>query len=316
MRLGSVIKRLIELLALLLIITLICFAMMRLAGSDVIIQKMALSGVALAPEVVAQAREQLGLDAPFFIQYWRWLSGVLVGDMGVSYISMRPVLDTFLEKLPATLLLAAMSLGLSVTVAMPLGLLSAVYHNRWIDHAVRCLSFLGNSLPNFFVALLLMYFLAIKAGWLPVLSNEVTPTSALLPTLTLSCAIIAKYIRQVRATVLDELAKEYVQVARSRGIPFRKILLHNVIPVVCVPILTIVSLSFASLLGGTAIVESIFLWDGIGKLAVDSIRMRDYPMVQAYVMWMAVLYVTINTFTDLAYQYFEGHRRTCLQGVP
>lgn len=313
---GLALKRLLELLFLLLIITLICFAMMRLAGSDVIVQKMAVSGVALAPEVVAQAREQLGLDAPFLTQYWRWLSGVLVGDMGVSYISMRPVFETFMEKLPATLLLAVMSLAVSVAVAVPLGVLGAVYHNRWIDDVVRSLSFLGNSLPNFFVALLLMYFLAIRADWLPVLSNNITPSSALLPTLTLSCAIIAKYIRQVRAVVLDELAKEYVQVARSRGIAFWKILLHNVIPIVCVPILTIVSLSFASLLGGTAIIESIFLWDGIGKLAVDAIRMRDYPMVQAYVMWMAVLYVGINTLTDLAYQYLEGRKRAFRRGAP
>lgn len=272
-------------------------------------QKMEATGMVASPEVLAAMRRELGLDKPFLEQYFTWLGNLLQGEMGVSYLTGLDVFDTFLSKLPATLLLMVLAVGLTVVISIPLGVLAAVRKDRWTDRLVRAASFIGNSSPNFFTALLLMYVFAIRLGWLPVLSQGVNPAAAALPTLTLAIAMSAKYLRQVRATVLDELGKPYVEGARARGVPFTRTLVFSVMRACLVTILTLLSLSIGSLLGGTAIVESIFLWDGVGKLAVDAIRMRDYPMIQAYVMWMAVIYVLVNLVADLSYRLLDPRIR-------
>ena len=302
-------KRLLQLIPILLAITFLSFAMMRLAGSDAVLQKMENTGMVLSQDVIDAARAELGLDKPFLTQYFVWLGNLLQGDMGVSYISGRAVLPTFLSKLPATLLLTAVSLAMTVAVSIPLGVLAAVRQNRLTDALIRAASFVGNSLPNFFVALLLMYVFAIRLGWLPVISREVTLPNVLLPALTLAIAMSAKYLRQVRAAVLDELSRDYVVGARARGVPFRVTLTKSVLRACMTTILTLLALSIGSLLGGTAIVESIFMWDGVGKLAVDAINMRDYPMIQAYVMWMAIIYVFVNLAADLSYRALDPRIR-------
>ena len=302
-------KRLLQLIPILLAITFLSFAMMRLAGSDAVLQKMENTGMVLSQDVIDAARAELGLDKPFLTQYFVWLGNLLQGDMGVSYISGRAVLPTFLSKLPATLLLTAVSLAMTVAVSIPLGVLAAVRQNRLTDALIRAASFVGNSLPNFFVALLLMYVFAIRLGWLPAISREVTLPNVLLPALTLAIAMSAKYLRQVRAAVLDELSRDYVMGARARGVPFRVTLTKSVLRACMTTILTHLALSIGSLLGGTAIVESIFMWDGVGKLAVDAINMRDYPMIQAYVMWMAIIYVFVNLAADLSYRALDPRIR-------
>ena len=302
-------KRLLQLIPILLAITFLSFAMMRLAGSDAVLQKMENTGMVLSQDVIDAARAELGLDKPFLTQYFVWLGNLLQGDMGVSYISGRAVLPTFLSKLPATLLLAAVSLAMTVAVSIPLGVLAAVRQNRLTDALIRAASFVGNSLPNFFVALLLMYVFAIRLGWLPVISREVTLPNVLLPALTLAIAMSAKYLRQVRAAVLDELSRDYVMGARARGVPFRVTLTKSVLRACMTTILTLLALSIGSLLGGTAIVDSMFMWDGVGKMAVDAINMRDYPMIQAYVMWMAIIYVFVNLAADLSYRALDPRIR-------
>ena len=304
-----VFSRLLQLIPILFVITLLSFAMMRLAGSDVVLQAMERTGMAASDAVVAAARAELGLDKPFLTQYFTWLGKLLHGDMGRSYVSGRPVFETFIAKLPATLLLTGVSVGLTLLVSLPLGIFSAVNQNRWGDWVIRSLSFVGNSIPNFFAALLLLYIFAIQLQWLPVISRQLTVESVILPASTLALAMSAKYIRQVRATVLDELSKDYVLAARARGIPFAATLIFSVLRSSLVTIITLLMLSIGSLLGGTAIVESIFMWDGVGKLAVDAINMRDYPMIQAYVMWMAIIYVCVNLMTDLSYQWLDPRIR-------
>lgn len=302
-------KRILQLIPILLAITFLSFAMMRLAGSDAVMQKMENTGVTLSQEAMDAARKELGLDQPFLTQYARWLGGVLRGDMGKSYLSGEEVFSVFLSKLPATLLLAACSVFLTICISIPLGILGAVKQNSFADQIVRWLSFLGNSLPNFFVALLLMYFFALRWPLFPVISRQTDLQSVALPAFTLAIAMSSKYIRQVRAAVLDELGKSYVTGARARGVAFHAILLKSVLRCALVTLLTLLTLSIGSLLGGTAVVESIFLWDGVGKLAADAIQMRDYPMIQAYVMWMAILYVGINLITDLCYRLLDPRIR-------
>lgn len=302
-------KRLLQLLPILLVITFLSFGMMRLAGSDAVLQKMENTGMVVSQEVLEKARAELGLNKPFLTQYFVWLGNLLRGDMGTSYISDKEVFPAFVSKLPATLLLAGVSLLLTVVISIPLGILAAVKQNRFTDYLIRVASFLGNSMPNFFVALLLMYFLAIRLKWFPVIANGVTIQNVALPAFTLAIAMSAKYLRQVRAAVLDELSKDYVIGAQARGIKFSVTLWKSVLRSCLVTILTLLTLSAGSLLGGTAIVESIFMWDGVGKLAVDAINMRDYPMIQAYVMWMAVIYVCVNLITDLSYRMLDPRIR-------
>lgn len=304
-----VLKRFLQLIPILLVITFLSFGMMRLAGSDAVLQEMENTGMVVSQEVIDNARAELGLDQPFLTQYFVWLGNLLTGDMGTSYISGKEVLPTFLSKLPATLLLTAVSIFLTIVISIPLGILAAVKQNRFTDYLIRVCSFLGNSMPNFFVALLLMYFLSIRMPIFPVIANGLSIQSVALPSLTLAIAMSVKYLRQVRAAVLDELSKDYVVGAQARGIRFSVTLWKSVLRACLVTILTLLTLSIGSLLGGTAIVESIFLWDGVGKLAVDAINMRDYPMIQAYVMWMAIIYVCVNLITDLSYRFLDPRIR-------
>ena len=302
-------KRLLQLIPILLAITFLSYGMMRIAGSDVVEQKMENTSGTVSQEMIDNARAELGLDKPFVVQYFTWLGNLLRGDMGTSYVSNKPVFSTFVSKLPATLLLTAVSILLTVLISIPLGIWSAVKQNTATDYVIRTASFIGNSLPNFFVSLLLMYFFAIRLGWFPVISGGVSLQSVALPALTLAIAMLAKYLRQVRATVLDELEKDYVLGARARGVKFSTTLIRSVMKASLVTIITLLTLSIGSLLGGTAIVESIFMWDGVGKLAVDAINMRDYPIIQAYVMWMAIIYVVVNLITDLSYHFLDPRIR-------
>ncbi len=303
-----VLKRLLQLIPVLIGITFLSFAMMRIAGSDAITELYGDKG-AVAQEIIDAKRAELGLDKPFLTQYVSWVNGILHGDMGVSYVSGRNVFDTFISKLPATLLLTALSVLLTIVISIPLGILAALKHDKFTDYLLRFLSFIGNSLPNFFVALLLMELFAIKLNILPVISSDISLKSAIMPTLTLAIAMSAKYMRQVRATVLEELNKDYVTGAKARGIRDSVLLWRSVLKSSMLTIITLLALSIGNLLGGTAIIESIFMWDGVGKLAVDAITMRDYPMIQAYVVWMAIIYVMVNLITDLLYHSLDPRIR-------
>ena len=304
-----VFKRLLQLIPVLIGITFLSFAMMRLAGGDAVTYMYENAGTAVSQEVIDKTRAEYGLDQPFLVQYGKWFAGMVTGDMGVSYVSKKDVYDTFVEKLPATLLLTVSSVLLTMIISIPLGILSAVKHNRWSDYVIRFVSFIGNSMPNFFAALVLMYFFSIKLGWLPVITTDNIALSLVLPTLTLAIAMASKYTRQVRAAVLEELNKDYVAGARARGVRGSVIVWRNVMKSSMLTIITLLSLSIGSLLGGTTIVETIFMWDGVGKMAVDAITMRDYPIVQAYVAWMAIIYVVVNLITDILYHYMDPRVR-------
>ena len=304
-----VLHRILQLIPILIGITFLSFAMMRLAGSDAVQELYSSQGAAASREIIDQARARLGLDKPFLVQYLTWLAGLITGNMGVSYVTGRDVFATFISKLPATLLLTFLSILLTVIISIPLGVLAAVRRDRIVDYLLRFLSFIGNALPNFFVALLMMQLLSIKLGWLPVISDGTGIRSAIMPTLTLAIAMSAKYMRQVRAAVLDELNKDYVTGAKARGVRSHVILWGSVIRCAMLTIVTLLALSLGSLLGGTAIIETIFMWDGVGKLAVDAITMRDYPLIQAYVVWMAVIYVLVNLITDLLYHALDPRIR-------
>lgn len=294
-------RRVLQLIPVLLGITLLSFFLLHTSSVTAIDMKEANTGGVLSEAERTAMEAELGLDQPLWKQYGTWLVQVLHGDFGISYISGKPVGSTFLSKLPATLELTVCSLLLTILLSIPLGVAAAVKKDSWLDRVIRFFSFIGNSLPNFFVALLLLYVFAVKLQWLPVLGSSQGWKGILLPSLTLAIAMAAKYTRQIRAAVLEELQKEYVTGARARGITEKKILYKSVLRSAMLAIVTLLGLSIGSLLGGTAIVETIFSWDGVGKMAIDAITMRDYPVMQAYVIWMALIYMVINLGTDLLY---------------
>lgn len=290
---------------------------MYLAGGDAVTATLENQGVAVSQEIIDAKKHELGLDKPFIEQYGTWLVGLMTGDMGVSYVSDKEVFATFTSKLPATIVLTIVSVLLTIVISVPLGILAAVKQNRFTDYLIRVLSFIGNSLPNFFVALLLILVFSVCLGRFPVVSSSIGKTGlaslsiqgTILPAFTLAIAMSSKYTRQIRATVLEELNKPYVIGARARGISERTILIKHVLKSCMIMIVTLLALSIGDLLGGTAIVETIFQWDGVGKLAVDSITMRDYPLIQAYVVWMAIIYVMVNLVADLVYHRLDPRVR-------
>ena len=306
---NYVIRRFLQLIPILFGITFLSFLLMYLAGSDAVTEMYSNRGAEVAQEIIDERKAALGLNLPFFQQYLNWLGAMLQGNMGISYVTGEDVLTAFMRKLPATLLLTGSAVAVTVLISLPCGILAAVRHDRPVDLLLRFGSFLGNAMPNFFVAMLLMEFLGIQLGILPVIASGTDIESAIMPTLTLAIAMSAKYLRQVRSAVLEELNKEYVQGARARGVSANVILWKNVMKAAMLNIMTLLALSIGSLLGGTAIIESIFMWDGVGKLAVDAINMRDYPLIQAYVMWMAIIYVFVNLTADLLYHYFDPRIR-------
>jgi peptide/nickel transport system permease protein len=308
-----IVHRLLHLIPIILGITFLSFALMQTAAGDAVDALYDNAPGGVSEQIKAEKRAELGLDKPFLIQYFNWLKGVVSGDMGISYISNKRVFETFMSKLPATIYLTLTSIVLTIFISIPLGIFAAVNRNRFIDYFIRFISFAGNAMPGFFVSLLLIYFFALKLNVFPVIGNDEGWKSIVLPASTLAIAMSSKYTRQVRATVLEELNKDYVMGARARGVREFVIFYSSILKTAMLTIITLLSLSIGSLLGGTAIIETIFMWDGVGKLAVDSITMRDYPMIQAYVIWMALIYVAVNLITDILYHYLDPRIRI-LQG--
>ena len=212
------------------------------------------------------------------------------------------------RKLPMTLKLAGVSLIVVIVFSFPLGILSAVKKNKVADYMIRFLSFFGVSMPNFWLALLLMYIFAVRLGWFKVVSTN-SVQGMILPVATLTIPMISSYARQIRAALLEELNANYVIGARARGIPERRIIWGHVLPNAILPIVTLLGLSVGHLLGGAAIIETIFSWQGIGNMVVEAIRVRDYPLIQGYVIWMAIIYVTVNLIVDIAYRLLDPQIR-------
>lgn len=292
-------KRLLRLIPVFLGVTILAFLLTGLSSVDAVDLKESSSGGVMSEAEKEALREELGLNEPKAVQYLQWLKNALRGDFGESYVSGKPVLVSFCEKLPATIALAALALAMTVCFSFPLGILSAKYQNMWADRSISLFCFAGNSFPGFFTALLLLYFFSLKWNLFPVLSMGKGWKSCVLPAATLAVSMTAKYTRQVRSAVLAELEQEYVAGARARGLSENRILFGNILKSVLLRMVTLLFLSAGSLLGGTAIVETIFMWNGVGKMAVDAVSMYDIPVIQAYLVWMAAIYLLLHLIADL-----------------
>lgn len=257
------------------------------------------------PELLAKTRAELGLDKPFIIQYGSWLLKFCKGDLGYSYSMKVPVATKLFSSFITTLKLTLSSLILMTLISIPCGFLSAVKRNKLADYLIRIFTFIGISIPSFWLGLIFLRFFGVKLGWITVSGGTDDLKSLILPTITLALSMSAKYTRQVRTTVLDELQNEYVTGARIRGIKESTILMKNVLPNVMLPLVTLLGLSLGSLLSGTAVVEIVYNWPGMGNMAVKAISTHDYPLIQGYVLLIALFYMGINLIVDYSYKYLD-----------
>lgn len=306
--LQSVLKKIGSFLIILLGITFLSFLLSYLSPSDPVEIMMKKKGNMVSEEVIEQKREELGLNQPLVVQYVNWLKGIVKGDFGTSYKSNKPVLQEIQKCLPYTIKLTLLSMFLTIVISTPLGVLCARYKDGWLDNLMRFVTYLFSSLPSFFLALVLMYCFALKLKWFPVIAKGSTG-GIVMPALVLSLTLAAWYIRQVRAIVLGELEKEYIDGLLARGVSETKIMFGHVLRNCLMPLVTLVGISFGTMLGGSTIVESIFTWPGVGKMAVDSITSRDYPVIQGYVVWMALIFLFINALVEISYSLLDPRLR-------
>ncbi len=305
--------RLAHIFLVLLGVSFLSFLLMYVSPGDPVRAMYAVSGSIPSEEVLEQTREELGLNDPFFIQYGNWISNCLRGDFGTSYSKGEAVATLLMERVMPTIQLALLSLVIMVLVAVPIGVYSALRQNSILDYLLRGTTFISISMPNFWVGLLLLYVVAMKLGWLPVVSNKMNFQRLILPAVTLAIAMAGKYARQVRAAILEELRQDYVAGARARGLSERCVLWCHVLPNAVLPLITMLGLSLGSLLGGTAVVEVIFSYPALGSLAISAITSRDYPLIQGYVLWIALIYMAVNLVVDLSYNRLDPRLRKELQ---
>ena len=310
MTLSDLVRRCAQVIPVFFGITVLSFTLIHLAPSDPVSVRLSLGGIAVDPVTAAQMRTEMGLDRPLPIQYGDWLMRFLHGDMGISYRSDRPVAAMLLQALPYTLAIAASAMLLTLLISLPLGIAIAAYRNSALDCIVRFLTFIGNAVPSFIVGILLMFLFSYQLGWIPVLAGN-SPVGMVLPTAALALIMSARYIRQIRAATLDELAKDYIIGLRAQGITERRILFGNVLKNIMGIVITLTAISVGSLLGGVVIIETLFNRPGVGSLLMTAINSRDYPVIQAAVVWMVLAYFVVNLLADLSYRRFNPRVMGC-----
>ena len=306
---NQIVSRLLQMLIVLIGISFITFLLTYLSPGDPARNVYTHSGIMPTTEMIEEMRVTLGLDKPFFTQYVDWVLNCLQGNFGESFMLKKPVAELLLDRLWPTLKLTLAATVLMLLFSVPLGVLSAVHHNKPIDYFVRAVTFFGVSIPNFWLGLMLILIFCVKMRLLPVVSSGGDFESLILPAVTLAVAMTAKYTRQVRTAVLEELHADYVVGARARGVSESQILWRNVLPNSLLPLITMLGLSIGSLLGGTSVVEIIYSYPGLGNLAVAAIMSADYFLVQGYVLWVSVIYMMINLIVDISYNYIDPRMR-------
>ncbi len=290
-------RRLALTIPVLLGVATLVFALIHLIPGD---PAQAMLGEEASEEDVQALRVRLGLDQPLLQQYGGFLRGAVRGDLGRSLRTDEPVTQAILDRLPATLELAAAAMIVSIGVALPLGIIAAVGRGTFVDHAATTLALTGVSIPNFWLGPLLALVFAVELGWLPV-SGRGTVGHLILPAISLGAALAAILARMTRASLLEELREPYVQAARARGVSRTRAVLRHAFRNSLIPVVTLIGLQFGAVLTGAVITETIFAWPGIGRLLIQSIGFRDYPLVQGCILFIAVTYVGMNLLTDLVY---------------
>ena len=286
-----VIGRLLFLIPIMLILSFFVFALTYLSPLDPVTLKYQRMGETPDQALIEKEKEAMGLNDPFLVQYGRWLGNALRGDLGESYKTGKPVWKTMSERIPNTLKLTGATLLLTVLLAVPLGVLSAVNQNRFVDYLIRFVSFFG-----------------VKLKLLPVMGSG-DFKHLILPSVTLAFWMVSLYVRRVRGSMLEEMNKDYLNGGLARGLPKRQIIFTQILPNSLLSVITMFGMSIGGLMGGATIIETIFEWKGVGKMAVDAIALKDFPVIQCYILWMALIYVLINLIVDLLYRFLDPRIR-------
>lgn len=295
--LGYTIKRILQVIPVLLIISFICFMMIRLVPGDPVANML---GVNASKEAIASQRAELGLDKPLLTQYGDFLVKALQGDLGKSITTRRPVIDEIAQRYPATLKLALGATVFAAVVGITFGVLSAVKQNKLTDNVIMVFSLLSVSTPSFFLALVMMLLFSIHLGWLPSMGLR-TPLHYVLPIITLGMQSVGLIARTTRSSMLEVLRQDYIRTSRSRGISQAVIVMRHAFKNALIPVVTVVGLRFGGLLAGSMLVEAVFSVPGIGRFMVDGVLKRDYPVVQGTVLVLATTFVLVNLAVDLIY---------------
>ncbi len=297
-------RRIIYLFIIMFGISILTFSLTSLLPSDPITMQYVSMGVQVDKEIIEKKKEEMGLNDPFLTQYARWVKNICHGDFGYSIRFSMPVKDKLSIHIANTMKLTLAAVIITIVVSLPLGILSAIYQNRWVDYLIRFISFIGVSMPAFWLGMLLIYYFSIKHKILPTMGMK-GMKYIILPSVTLSVWFIAIYIRRIRTSILEEMNKNYVVGLLAKGINEWQILLKHVLPNSLLPIITSFGMSVGTMMGGTIVIETIFEWQGVGRIVMEAITNRDYALVQGYVLWMAFIFVLINLLVDISYHYIN-----------
>lgn len=292
-----VIKRLLMLIPVTILTSFIVFFIINLAPGDVVAQ---LTGGDATPEEVAEIRADLGLDQPIIVRYLKYLSGLVRGDLGKSYLNGRSVFDAYMEKLPATLKLALASIFVSIIISIPLGISSAVHHGSIRDNVGMVAALLGLSMPNFWLGLLLIIAFSLNLGWLPSGGAEGFQ-SIILPAITVGTGLTAMLTRTTRSSMLDVIRQDYLRMARAKGVPEKVVIRKHALRNALIPVITVIGTQLGSCLGGAILTETVFAWPGVGRLILDAVNSRDIPMVTGCIILKTITISIILLIVDLLY---------------
>ncbi|MBM4763017.1 nickel ABC transporter permease [Bacillus sp. B15-48] len=309
-----VLKRFLQMVIVMMFASFFTFGLTFLSPSDPAEMMLTAHDVIPTEEMLEKTREEMGLNKPFFVQYGSWLMNLLTGDLGYSYSTRGAVTEVLGPRILMTVKLAVVAILILIVFSFILGILSAIKKDTLLDFLIRGVSLVGISIPSFWLGLLLIYFFVVKLNWFKI-TDPTSAGSVILPAVTLAIPLMGRYIRQIRAAILDQYSADYVIGARARGIKETSILLKHVLPNALTGIITLFGLSMAVLLGGTVIVESVFSWPGLGLMALEAITYRDYPLLQAYVIFMVLIYVSLNFLVDVTTQALNPRVETRGRGI-
>ncbi len=293
-------SRIIQLVIMVLVLSFITFLLMKLTPGDPIRAILKVDDMVSTTADEERLKKEYGFDQPIFVQYGRWIWGVVQFDLGESIIAKRPVLDMIMSRLPATIALTIGGMVVLFLLSVPLGIVGAVYEGRWPDYLSRWIAMLGASIPSFWLGLLLIYVFSLKLNLLPVMGKG-TMAHFILPSITLGVAMAPIYIRLLRERLISTLQSSYIEAAKARGLRKERILLFHALRGSLIPLVTMFGLSIGSLLGGITVIEILFSWPGMGELIVNSVMQRDYPVIQGYILIVGFLVVVSNLLVDLMY---------------
>lgn len=304
MKTKYIIKRVLQIIPMLIVISIIAFTLSNLSTGSVAEITIMNEGGQVNSETVAAVNKELGLDKPLYIQYFNWLSRVCSLDLGFSFRSKQPVWDEIMFRFPATLNLALCAAALSILIAVPVAIISAKYKNKWIDHLCRVISTAGATIPDFWLGLLMLYAFAIYFKIFPVVAGNKIE-NIFLPAFTLSVGYAAVYTRLLRTNLIEIMNCNYMKAAKAKGLSDNAVLIKHGLKNAILPCITLMGSHFGSLVAGSFACETIFSWNGIGKYAVESIKAKDFPVIQGYILVVAISFIVLNLIIDICYIYID-----------